>query len=88
MKFITVQNNIETKPLSSGVLEEAEFYNIASLVRLVKERIRDNENRTSQVQKPKKAETSFFLQNKKPFFSPILRLFGVLICPIVYVRAP
>lgn len=33
----------------SGVLEEAEFYNIASLVRLVKERIRDNENRTSQV---------------------------------------
>lgn len=36
----------------SGVLEEAEFYNIASLVRLVKERIRDNENRTSQVQKP------------------------------------
>ncbi|CAJ0956146.1 unnamed protein product [Ranitomeya imitator] len=30
------------------VLEEAEFYNIASLVRLVKERIRDNENRTSQ----------------------------------------
>ena len=32
-----------------GVLEEAEFYNIASLVRLVKERIRDNENRTSQV---------------------------------------
>lgn len=34
-----------------GVLEEAEFYNIASLVRLVKERIRDNENRTSQVQK-------------------------------------
>lgn len=35
----------------TGVLEEAEFYNIASLVRLVKERIRDNENRTSQVQK-------------------------------------
>lgn len=33
----------------AGVLEEAEFYNIASLVRLVKERIRDNENRTSQV---------------------------------------
>lgn len=33
----------------SGVLEEAEFYNIASLVRLVKDRIRDNENRTSQV---------------------------------------
>lgn len=33
----------------TGVLEEAEFYNIASLVRLVKERIRDNENRTSQV---------------------------------------
>ncbi|XP_061472105.1 BTB/POZ domain-containing protein KCTD2 isoform X2 [Rhineura floridana] len=32
-----------------GVLEEAEFYNIASLVRLVKERIRDNESRTSQV---------------------------------------
>uniref|UniRef100_A0A671KHS4 BTB/POZ domain-containing protein KCTD5-like n=1 Tax=Sinocyclocheilus anshuiensis TaxID=1608454 RepID=A0A671KHS4_9TELE len=31
-----------------GVLEEAEFYNIASLVRLVKERIQDNENRTSQ----------------------------------------
>lgn len=31
-----------------GVLEEAEFYNIASLVRMVKERIRDNENRTSQ----------------------------------------
>ncbi|XP_034563231.1 BTB/POZ domain-containing protein KCTD2 [Notolabrus celidotus] len=31
-----------------GVLEEAEFYNIVSLVRLVKERIRDNENRTSQ----------------------------------------
>lgn len=31
-----------------GVLEEAEFYNIALLVRLVKERIRDNENRTSQ----------------------------------------
>lgn len=39
-------------PTVSGVLEEAEFYNIASLVRLVKERIRDNENRTSQVQKP------------------------------------
>lgn len=52
--------------LSSGVLEEAEFYNIASLVRLVKERIRDNENRTSQVQKPKKAEISSFFQNKQP----------------------
>ncbi|KAM4692568.1 BTB/POZ domain-containing protein KCTD2 isoform 1-T1 [Rhinophrynus dorsalis] len=35
-------------PLLERVLEEAEFYNIASLVRLVKERIRDNENRTSQ----------------------------------------
>ncbi|XP_029782943.1 BTB/POZ domain-containing protein KCTD2, partial [Suricata suricatta] len=41
---------IITKELAEeGVLEEAEFYNIASLVRLVKERIRDNENRTSQV---------------------------------------
>ncbi|XP_008071543.1 BTB/POZ domain-containing protein KCTD2 [Carlito syrichta] len=40
---------IITKELAEeGVLEEAEFYNIASLVRLVKERIRDNENRTSQ----------------------------------------
>ncbi|XP_053564857.1 BTB/POZ domain-containing protein KCTD2 [Bombina bombina] len=40
---------ILNKELSEeGVLEEAEFYNIASLVRLVKERIRDNENRTSQ----------------------------------------
>nr|Q8CEZ0.1 RecName: Full=BTB/POZ domain-containing protein KCTD2 [Mus musculus]BAC25251.1 unnamed protein product [Mus musculus] len=40
---------IITKELGEeGVLEEAEFYNIASLVRLVKERIRDNENRTSQ----------------------------------------
>lgn len=38
-----------TLVLVLGVLEEAEFYNIASLVRLVKERIRDNENRTSQV---------------------------------------
>lgn len=46
--------------LSSGVLEEAEFYNIASLVRLVKERIRDNENRTSQVEKAKKAGISLF----------------------------
>ncbi|OWK15138.1 hypothetical protein Celaphus_00001649 [Cervus elaphus hippelaphus] len=41
---------IITKELAEeGVLEEAEFYNIASLVRLVKERIRDNENRTSQL---------------------------------------
>lgn len=40
---------ILNKELSEeGVLEEAEFYNISSLVRLVKERIRDNENRTSQ----------------------------------------
>lgn len=42
----------------SGVLEEAEFYNIASLVRLVKERIRDNENRTSQVQKTDQNKTN------------------------------
>ncbi|XP_062389199.1 BTB/POZ domain-containing protein KCTD5-like [Sardina pilchardus] len=40
---------IINKDLSEeGVLEEAEFYNIAALVRMVKERIRDNENRTSQ----------------------------------------
>ncbi|CAL8380932.1 unnamed protein product [Gadus morhua 'NCC'] len=39
---------MEKNLAEDGVLEEAEFYNIASLVRLVKERIRDNENRTSQ----------------------------------------
>lgn len=63
--FITVWANVETRPLSSGVLEEAEFYNIASLVRLVKERIRDNENRTSQVREPKKAPIRLFFQSKK-----------------------
>lgn len=48
--FYPVQNNrVCALGSSPGVLEEAEFYNIASLVRLVKERIRDNENRTSQV---------------------------------------
>lgn len=46
-KFTHISNYSLT--LFLGVLEEAEFYNIASLVRLVKERIRDNENRTSQV---------------------------------------
>lgn len=74
--------------LSSGVLEEAEFYNIASLVRLVKERIRDNENRTSQVQKPKKAEISSFFQNKHNLFLFIIRLsvlLSFLLCPL---RAP
>lgn len=51
--FYPVQSNrICALGSSSGVLEEAEFYNIASLVRLVKERIRDNENRTSQVMHP------------------------------------
>lgn len=51
MAFINVPISVQAQPLSSGVLEEAEFYNIASLVRLVKERIRDNENRTSQVRR-------------------------------------
>ncbi|XP_054935799.1 BTB/POZ domain-containing protein KCTD2-like [Physeter macrocephalus] len=37
-----------TKELAEGVLEEAEFYSIASLVRPVKEGIRDKENRTPQ----------------------------------------
>lgn len=84
MDLITVQTNIETKSLSSGVLEEAEFYNIASLVRLVKERIRDNENRTSQVQKPKKAEISLFFQNKENRFLFIIGLSALssfLLCP-------
>lgn len=45
----------------AGVLEEAEFYNIASLVRLVKERIRDNENRTSQVCKNEARLTGAFV---------------------------
>lgn len=56
--FITVPINVQAHPLSSGVLEEAEFYNIASLVRLVKERIRDNENRTSQVRRGGPPSTS------------------------------
>ncbi|TKC42177.1 hypothetical protein EI555_014120, partial [Monodon monoceros] len=34
--------------ITKELAEEAEFYNVASLVRLAKERIRDNENITSQ----------------------------------------
>lgn len=45
------------------MLEEAEFYNIASLVRLVKERIRDNENRTSQVREPKATKKEILVPN-------------------------
>lgn len=52
LKKACVHPNTNMNTFGTGVLEEAEFYNIASLVRLVKERIRDNENRTSQVEKP------------------------------------
>lgn len=76
----TVPINVQAKPLSSGVLEEAEFYNIASLVRLVKERIRDNENRTSQVQTPAEAAIHFFFQKKTALLRNWVSL-SVLRCP-------
>lgn len=68
-----------------GVLEEAEFYNIASLVRLVKERIRDNENRTSQVEKPVEGQRD---QREAKLTNPQNNSFcDSLVCVCVSLRA-